>query len=117
MQVLRRAAVLVLLGLSLGISGAYATTARSEVWLETVPSATNQVESWWNLVKSALTKAGCVIDPWGQCGVNSSAQSPSTKEGAGTDPLGRSLVNSAMQSPNTADAGCTIDPLGRCLGH
>jgi hypothetical protein len=111
MQVLRRAAVLVLLGLSLGTSGANAATARSEVRPQIARSA--GVGSWWNLLAGVWAKAGCTINPWGQC--DASPSMLKTKEGPGTDPLGRFVVN---QAPNTADAGCRIDPWGQCLpGH
>jgi hypothetical protein len=118
MQVLCRAAVLVLLGLSLGTSGTYAATTRSEVRPQTEWSAADRVGSWWNLVLSAWAKAGCGIEPWGRCVEGHSAQAPETKAGPGTDPLGRFVVNPTTQTPNTADAGCGTDPLGLCLpGH
>jgi hypothetical protein len=99
MQVFRRAAVLILLGLSLGISGAHAATVHSEVrpgGSKTTPrGAIDRFGSWWNLFTGVWNKEGCRIAPLGRCGV-----SPAT------------------QTSNTADAGCTIDPLGRCLtGH
>jgi hypothetical protein len=94
MGVLRRAAVLVLLALSLGTSGVFATTARSEGPPRPVRTASRNAvalfDTLWSRVTGAWTKAGCTISPWGQC-----------------------LPNSATQTQN-ADAGCRIDPLGSC---
>jgi hypothetical protein len=99
MQVLRRAAVLILLVLSLGISGAHAATVRSKVQpveSKTTPrSAIERIGSWWNLFTGVWNKEGCRIDPWGRC-----------------------VVNPATLVLNTTDAGCRIDPWGQCLpGH
>ena len=107
MQVRRRAAVLILLGLSFGIPGAHAATARSPHDLK---------EPWWNLVMGAWAKAGCTINPWGLCVDDAVRQAPNGKEGCGIDPLGRCGFSSVRQAPTT-DEGCRIDPLGRCLGH
>jgi hypothetical protein len=93
MQVLRRAAVLVLLGLSLGISGANAIPIRPHESRE-VTRSVDRIEPWWDLVTGVLNKAGCSINPLGLCGVIPATQAPA------------------------ADAGCRIDPLGQCLtGH
>jgi hypothetical protein len=94
MQVLRKAAVLVVLGLSLGFSGARATPVRpSHESKEATLNSFNRIEPWWSLVTRVLSKAGCSINPLGLCGVIPATQDP------------------------IIDAGCVIDPLGRCLGH
>jgi hypothetical protein len=116
MQTLRRAAVLILLGVSLGIPGAHAATARSEARSQASRSATDRIGTWWNLAMGALAKAGCSINPWGQCQASTSTQAPNTDAGCRIDPWGRCGVSSVRQAPDT-DSGCTIDPLGRCLGH
>ncbi len=122
MQVLRRAAVLILLVLSLGISGAHAATVRSKVQpveSKTAPrSAIERIEAWWNLFAVAWNKEGCRIDPWGRCVVNPATQAPTTHAGCGIDPLGLCVISLAKQTSSNTDAGCRIDPLGQCLpGH
>jgi hypothetical protein len=116
MQVLRKAAVLVVLGLSLEISGAYASTTRSEVSpnqsKKVTWSTVDRIGPWWNRAIGILSKAGCSINPWGLC----ATQVPTNDSACTIDPWGRCGVNSAIQAPTT-DAGCVIDPLGRCLGR
>jgi len=96
MRVHRKAAVLVLLGLSLGTPGVFAAKARSEGPPRPATSVTRSAihaSPLWNRFLSDLLKAGCTINPLGGCGTNSPSQI-----------LG--------------DSGCTIDPLGHCLpGH
>jgi hypothetical protein len=117
MQVFRRATVLVLLGLSLGTSGAYAAAACPEVRPQAARSAADRIGSWWNLVMTVWTKAGCVIDPWGRCAVSPASQTPHARERCRIDPLGRCVINPATQGLN-AEEGCAADPWGRCLtGH
>jgi hypothetical protein len=116
MQVLRRAAVLTLLGLSFGIPGVQAATARPEVRSQTARSTANRFEPWWNLLSGTWAKAGCRIDPWGLCGIHAATQLPTTDAGCTIDPWGRCGVSSVRQAPDM-DAGCRIDPLGLCLGH
>ena len=56
----------------------------------------------WSFVGRMWRKAGCHIDPWGQC-------LPEPKEGCNIDPWGRCLT---LIQPKE---GCNIDPLGRCV--
>src|SRR4029077_20080654 len=113
MQVLRRAAVLILLGLSLGISGAHAATVRSDVRHQAAWSATDRVGPWWDFVMSVLTKAGCGTDPLGRCVVNP----PTTDAGCGIEPWGRCGTGPDNQALS-AEEGCAADPWGHCLpGH
>lgn len=90
MRVLRTAAVLILLALSLGTS-AFAAKARPEVPSRpsraAARSAAGVFAPLWRLAVDGLTKAGCTINPWGQCGA--SAQTQDAEAGCGTDPLGR----------------------------
>lgn len=95
MRVLRTAAVLILLALSLGTS-AFAAKARPAAPARpsraAARSAAGVFAPLWRLAVEAWTKEGCTIEPWGRCGA--SAQTPPTK------------------------AGCTIDPWGQCsTGH
>ncbi|HSF44163.1 MAG TPA: hypothetical protein VLT87_30530 [Thermoanaerobaculia bacterium] len=46
-------------------------------------------------------KAGCILDPHGQC-------APEEKEGCGLDPSGRCI-------PIQVENGCAIDPHGGCV--
>jgi hypothetical protein len=90
MRVLRTAAVLVLLALSLGTS-AFAAKARPAVPSRpsraAAPSAAGVFAPLWRLVVDGWTKTGCAIEPWGRCGA--SAQTQDADAGCGTDPLGR----------------------------
>jgi hypothetical protein len=89
MRVLRTAAVLVLLGLSLGTS-AFAAKARPEAPARPAArSAAGAFAPLWRLAVDGLTKAGCTIDPLGRCGA--SAPTQNTEAGCGMDPLGRCL--------------------------
>ena len=97
MRVLRTAAVLVLLGLTLGAPWASAAQARSDIpqreLKRATPSALHLLDPWQSLITILLMKAGCRIDPLGHC------------------------APGGTQTQDT-DAGCTIDPLGRCTpGH
>ncbi len=121
MRIVRRAAVLmVLLGLSLGTPGIFAAPARSQashparaaVWsaVQLFEAVRSRLAGWMKEGPGADpwgTKEGPGIDPWG------------TKAGPGIDPLGNPQGGSTngAQSQNL-DAGCEIDPLGRCAsGH
>lgn len=98
MRVMRRAAVLmVLLGLSLGTPGIFAAKARSQAPRPAKTAAWSGVqlfEAVWSRLGGVWMKAGLGIDPLG---------SPSPSNGSQTQ---------------NVDAGCEIDPLGRCAsGH
>jgi hypothetical protein len=117
MHVLRRAVVLVLLGLSLGISGAGAATGHSEVRPQTVRSAADRIGSWWNFVMSVWTKADCRIDPLGQCVGNPAMQAPVADARCTINPWGRCGGRPDTQTLS-AEEGCAADPWGHCLpGH
>ena len=90
MRILRVAAVLILLGLSLGTSGASAAKARSEGRPRPARTVLGSTAQLWDLVRGFWIKEGCRIDPLGRC-----------------------LPSPAPQTQNT-DAGCVIDPWGRC---
>jgi anti-sigma factor RsiW len=91
MRVLRTAAVLILLALSLGTS-AFAAKARPAAPARSsraaAPSAAGVFAPLWRLAVEAWAKEGCAIEPWGRCGASAQTQD--------------------------ADSGCGIDPLGRC---
>jgi hypothetical protein len=97
MRVLRSAAVLILLGLSLGTSGAAAAKARPEIPSRSstaTRSAPGLFAPLWRRVTGAWAKEGCAIEPWGRCGISNLGGTP------------------------TQDAGCTINPWGSCSpGH
>ncbi len=90
MRILRTAAVLILLALSLGTS-AFAAKARPEVSSRpssaAARSASGVFAPLWRLAVDGLAKAGCTIDPWGRCGA--SAQTQDAEEGCGLEPWGR----------------------------
>src|SRR5436305_13655379 len=90
MRVLRRAAVLILLGLNLGTPWAGATPPRSAAQSHPSRRATAQhvLDYLSGLLTSFWLQGGCTIDPDGRC-------APGTQ-----------LLN--------ADEGCTLDPNGRC---
>jgi hypothetical protein len=96
MRVLRKAAVLVLLGLSLGTSGVFAAQAQSEGPrhpAKVVTPGASYIAPVWHRFVGLWLKAGCTINPLGQC---------------------HSIPGTQSQS----DSGCGIDPLGRCSsGH
>ncbi len=101
MRIVRRAAVLmVLLGLSLGTPGIFAAPARSQAsHPHPARTAAWSAVQLFEAVRSRL--AGWM------------------KAGPGADPLGNPQGGSTngAQSQNL-DAGCEIDPLGRCAsGH
>lgn len=105
MRIVRRAAVLILLGLTLG------TTA----WAGASPlrlagSTPHHVLDYLGSFLSSLwLKGGCTIDPDGRCAPSAPAQG--TGGGCTVDPLGRCAPGTQTQS---TDTGCTMDPLGRC---
>ena len=109
MRILRTAAVLILLALSLGTS-AFAAKARPEAASRPAAgSAAGVFAPLWRLAVDGLAKAGCTINPWGQCGA--SAPTLPTKEGCGIDPLGRC---GASAQTRDAEEGCGLEPWGRC---
>jgi hypothetical protein len=100
MRVLRRAAVLILLGLSLGTSGAAAAKARPEIPPRPARAATRSAlglfAPLWRRVTGAWAKEGCGLEPWGRCGTSTPGGTPN----------------------QDTDAGCGIEPWGRCSpGH
>jgi hypothetical protein len=101
-----------------------ALAARAEIRLNELSPLT-----WlWSLLERAWEKAGCRIDPSGQCmkeltvvpkagcRIDPNGQClpepMTTKNGCLIDPNGRCLP----ESMTLTDAGCSIDPYGRCLG-
>jgi hypothetical protein len=102
MRVRRRAAVLILLALTLGTPWAEASPLRPA-------RATSQVflDYLDGLLTSFWLKGGCTVDPNGRCVTGSQPQ----KGGCTMDPDGRCVTGTQIQNP---DGGCTIDPDGRC---
>ena len=99
MRVVRSAVVLILLGLTLGMPQASLAKARSE---HARPEPRGATLNTFDLLRSLSRflsplgfKAGCRIDPWGQC----LPSTPTTTPGA--------------QSQDT-EAGCRLDPWGAC---
>lgn len=68
---------------------------------EQVSEQTSLAGRLWSFVGRMWNKAGCHIDPWGQC-------LPEPKIGCNIDPWGRCLP------PSQPKVGCGIDPLGHC---
>ncbi len=94
MRVLRRAAVLILLGLTLGTPWAGASPLRPAAQSHPSRRATAQhvLDYLGGLLTSFWLKTGCTIDPNGRC-------APGTQT-------------------RNIDAGCGMDPLGHCApGH
>jgi hypothetical protein len=104
MRNVRRAAVLILLGLTLGTSWAGASPLGLE---RSTPH--HVLDYLGGLLASLWLKTGCTMDPNGRCAPGAPTQG--TNEGCTMDPLGRCTPRT--QTHNT-DTGCTIDPLGRC---
>jgi len=103
MRVVRRAAALTLLGLTLGMPQALLAKARSVKARHEPGGATlNSVDLLRTLGRFLTTlgfKEGCGIDPLGRC----APSTPTTDTGAPTQ---------------GTEAGCGIDPLGACSpGH
>ncbi len=95
MRVVRRAAVLILLGLSLGFPGASLAKARPEKTPPQTRGAALNALDLLNSLSHFLTrlgfKADCSIDPLGQCMASTpapGAQTQNTEAGCGMDPLG-----------------------------
>jgi hypothetical protein len=95
MSIFRPAAGVLLLALTLGAPGAFASPPRATV---SVPQGGAKLENLLGPLRAFLvslwSRAGCEIDPWGRC-----------LQGART----------AVPRPPAPDAGCEIDPLGRCI--
>lgn len=113
MRALRRAAVFILLGLTLGTSWVWASPPQTPA-----PDRMKQVSTphdlfgyLGGLLTSVWLKTGCGMDPWGRC-TPATSQILDTDTGCRIDPLGR-CTPAATQTQGT-DAGCTIDPNGRC---
>jgi len=104
MRIVRRAAVLILLGLTLGTPWAGASPLRLA---EATPRRV--LDYLGGLLASLWLNGGCTIDPDGHCAPGAPVQGTNT--GCTMDPNGR--CTPGTQNPGT-DGGCTIDPLGRC---
>jgi hypothetical protein len=108
MRNVRRATVLILLGLTLGTPWAGASPLRL-----TGPTPHRVLDYLGGLLASLWLKTGCIMDPNGRCAPGAPTQG--TDGGCTVDPLGRCIPRT--QNPST-DEGCTMDPLGRCApGH
>ena len=95
MKMLRKTAVLVLLGLVLAAPWASAAEVREEKSVR---------RDHGSVLGNVGSGAGCRIDPLGGCSAGEELQAPGTDEGCHIDPLG-------CPRPSTA-AGCHIDPWG-----
>ncbi len=99
MRMLRRAVVIVVLGLILAAPWASAEPVFK------VTRSQSLLPSLWSFVARVWSAAGCWIDPLGRC--LAGPQPPSADAGCGIDPLG-------CPAQISADEGCIIDPLGGC---
>jgi len=97
MRVLRPAALVVLLALSVGGPAAFAAPARATArpTRQEIAGAAGIVGRLRGLLVSLWRPEGCEIDPLGRC-----IRATQVKPPAAVTPAG--------------DAGCEIDPLGRC---
>jgi hypothetical protein len=96
MKMLRKAAVLVLLGLVLAAPWASAAEAREREPL---------LHGLWSFLGSVWSAAGCRLDPLGGCSTGEEPQAPGTDAGCRLDPWGCPPLPSE-------DHGCRIDPWG-----
>lgn len=108
MRVLRKTAVLLLVGALFAVPTVSAAGARPAPPSESKPSlrvALTFLETMGTLLMGAWSKEGCAIDPLGHC----IASAPKSDEGCAIDPAG-----SCADSTTESDIGCSIDPLGQC---
>jgi hypothetical protein len=100
----RAAALLVLCAL-------LATPLAAEPSFRSESFTTATADDLFGWLRGALSliwsKAGCQIDPNGNCGT--------PKNGCQVDPFGRCL-NDLTVPPVQPKAGCQVDPDGRCIG-
>jgi hypothetical protein len=96
MRIVRRTAVLILLGLTLGMP-----------WAEASPY--HVLDYLGGILTSLWLKGGCTMDPLGRCVAGTQAHH--TDGGCTMDPDGSCAPRLQTQS---TDGGCTIDPDGRC---
>lgn len=108
MRILRRAAVLILLGLTLGTPWAGASPLRPAG-----ASSQHFLDYLGGLFTTLWLKGGCIMDPLGRC--TPGPQPQNVDGGCTMDPLGRCAPGAQVRS---IDEGCTMDPNGRCApGH
>jgi hypothetical protein len=108
MRILRRTAVFVLLGLTLGTPWVGASPPRPAA-----STAQHFLDYLGGLLTSFWLKGGCIMDPLGRCATGTQTQNPDG--GCTMDPNGRCAPGTQILS---TDSGCTIDPDGRCApGH
>ncbi len=101
---LSRAAALLVLCALLASPLAAAPKFRSE---SSITAAADGLFGWLQGALSSIwSKAGCQVDPFGQCGT--------AKNGCQIDPNGRCLDKA--ETPVNIKNGCQIDPYGRCIG-
>jgi hypothetical protein len=111
MRAIRRAAVFIVLGLTLGISGVWASPPQQQAsrHVEQVSTPQNLFDSLGGFLTHLWLKAGCSLDPFGRC---APMHTQNTDAGCTLDPNGR-CTPAPPQALNT-DAGCSMDPWGRC---
>jgi hypothetical protein len=109
MRVLRKTAVLLLVGALLAVCAPSASAAGSAAPRPGSNRSSHDevviVNHLGSLLASLWNKLGCSIDPLGHC----IASAPKSDTGCGIDPFGR-CVTSTTESDN----GCSIDPWGHC---
>jgi hypothetical protein len=108
MRVLRKTAVLLLVGALLAVPAVSAAGARPAPPSESKSSlrvALTFLETMGSLLMRAWSKEGCAIDPWGHCIVSA----PKSDEGCAIDPAGQ-----CGASTTESEVGCQIDPWGSC---
>jgi hypothetical protein len=111
MRVLRKTAVLLLLGALLAVPAVSAAGARPAPPSESKSSlrvALTFLETVGTLFAREWSKTGCKIDPLGAC-VNDGTSVPSGDNGCSIDPWGQ-----CGASTTESDLGCSIDPWGHC---
>lgn len=121
MRVLRIASGFLLLTLTFGVPGAFASPRATA---HASPAHAIETGDLLFQLKTFLISLwapeGCEIDPLGRCAVGPKATVPRVLTGAAgcqLDPWGRCATGITAPQVPTTDAGCQIDPWGRCLIH
>jgi len=111
MRILRPAAGVLLLGLTLGASTGFAATTPAA--RQGAAARVVLLDQLRGFLVSLWSAAGCEMDPLGRCLPGKTTTQPhslTAPAGCRIDPLGRCIP----QGP-APDAGCRVDPWGLCI--
>ncbi|HVT16589.1 MAG TPA: hypothetical protein VHQ90_10490 [Thermoanaerobaculia bacterium] len=124
----RRTFALLVLATTLALSASWPGAAPAHAQPAALRPADSAVASWnpWTWLRAVLarawSKAGCSIDPYGQCIQGSTVTPPPAlrpKSGCSIDPFGQCIGALPARPPiiPQRDEGCSIDPYGGgCAG-